>query len=195
MSQAYDSVRALIDRDLAGEISLYGAQILCGEIDRLRAENDVLRGKGGEGMTTQAIAFLGYASLEDWLCAVDRSRPVAAMQVTVSPTTPLEPCVETVEVRLAQYDGQGVVHYCLLRAAGYTVLRGKPMGESEERIAAAAGGLWELVEDYLQELGVVYSRAAFAVPSNLVLLRAQAERFRFDSKAFRWMRSKEGRST
>ena len=124
-------------------------------------------------MSTLTVAmppFIGFATLEGWIEAVDPSRPVLAMKVAEPRPGGNGLATEELTVSCQQVAPDLPVRYVRLRAASVTLCYGEPFDPDHGERLEAWESLWQCVKRLLAEAGLSAQRACVARPRSLTFL-------------------------
>jgi hypothetical protein len=133
--------------------------------------------------------FVGYTTLEEWLRAVDKSRPVFGLLCdNIGQIGLYEFRTDTMVIEIAQPEaGQDLVHYCTINAGELRYQGGEPFDRDYAKRVQRAERLWRIVETWLEEQGLTVLHGRVAAPEmNRVL--GLADFVEFDAKAQEWKR-------
>ena len=136
-----------------------------------------------------AQTFVGFATLEGWIEAVDRARPVLAMRLIEPGPNSGGIQVDELLVVCQQVDTNGSVLYCRFRAASLTRCYGQPFDLDWQQREAAWETLWDAVESTLIDCGFTLQRATVAWPKGYVFLQGRSEAIRFDPASRTYLRT------
>ena len=136
-----------------------------------------------------AQTFVGFATLEGWIEAVDRSRPVMTLRLVEPGPSSGGIQVDELLVVCQQVDTNGSVLYCRLRAASLTRCYGEPFDPDWQQRQTAWETLWDAVERTLTDWGFTIQRATVAWPKGYVFLQGRSEAIRFDRASKTYLRT------
>jgi hypothetical protein len=135
--------------------------------------------------------YIGYATLEGWGQAIDKSQCVFASAIT-SPGAPGTHGIrhDTAEIICTQPDNRGNVHYCRLSVGSWQELSGSPdFGQaSRDKAFDRQESAWEIVKQWLNEQGFTTRNAVVAFPKSLRYLDGWADFLRYDKESGRFTR-------
>ena len=137
---------------------------------------------------TPSETFIGFATLEGWIEAIDPNRPLLAMPL-VQPG-PIHAGLQTDQLLVVcrQVDPRGCVLYCRLRAASLTRCYGEPFDADWQARETAWHTLWDAVESSLKERGCTLQRATVAWPKDHVFLEGRSQEITFDRASRTYLR-------
>lgn len=116
--------------------------------------------------------FIGFASLETWLKAIDIFQPVYAIMATeYGQPGRYDIRTDQFVITVAQPDGD-VVHYVRLVAAQIQYQNGEPITNDRKKRMADAEQTWQRVCDWLTDHNLVVKSGLIAAPENLNLLNS-----------------------
>ena len=142
-----------------------------------------------DAQAAPTFAFVGFATLEGWIEAVDRSRPVLALRLVEPGPGSGGIQVDELLVVCQQVATDGSVLYCRLRAASLTRCYGQPFDPDWREREAAWETLWDAVESTLIDRGFTIQRATVAWPKGYVFLQGRSEDIRFDRVSKTYLRT------
>jgi hypothetical protein len=137
-------------------------------------------------MTPQTFSplFVGYGQLENWLNAINKTRPVFANLIT-------EPGkygeyghhTDTLTILVAQPDvSEGIVHYCRVVVGKIQYLGNDPFTPNHQQRLDLAGEAWLIVSAWFAEQSLVVHPGIIAIPANLKLMDGSAGFLGFDQE-------------
>jgi hypothetical protein len=133
--------------------------------------------------------FVGFGALEDWLVAIDRSRPVNA-ECIVDPGKfgKFGVAIHKQVLVVSQTEPGGDVLYCRVHFDSYQSFQNQPAFEAEKHHRRGETA-WAVIQQWLIEQGLTFRRAIVATPHNLTLLEGHADCLRYDKETDAYIRA------
>ncbi len=128
--------------------------------------------------------FIGYLSLEEWLRAVDKKRPVYALLNAEVGESKYDLRTDEMVVEVAQpEDGESLVHYARLPAGKLRYQAGEPFDRDHDERVKQAESLSRIVDAWLETEGLTILRGRISRTNDLSLVRSWASFIEFDKNA------------
>jgi hypothetical protein len=122
-----------------------------------------------------AVLFVGYLTLEEWLRAVDKKRPVFAVMTATDETMSYIVRREIV-IEVAQPENvQAMVHYCRILAGRMSFMGDSPVESDHPVRTERAQGLMRIIETWLEEKGLTVLHGAIATPIGMQFVKGWAD--------------------
>lgn len=121
-------------------------------------------------MKTTPVLFIGYATIDQWLLVIDRSKPVFASLVT-EPGEAAQYNLRTDQlVIMVTQPEEDLVHYFRTVVSELRYLDGTPFDVDHKRRITSASEAWQKVQDWLTDHKLSFRQGVIASPKGLRFL-------------------------